>query len=287
MMWLSGYLWTRHAGILCFWTGSVVLGTVLLLAWAHVGWGLYRLWQAEWNQLRVQVFCRREALPAVRDLLQRSHAVTLVEFILPEEGWQDLQRTLSIAPMVGGDTILPAVCSAALRGSATLNHVVGLKEQLGRLEGVYEVALPTESLTRLAQWRLRGTVGWYAAGSTVGFLWLLSAIGVLRNYRRRVADYEVLIMFGVMPRRIRLPMVWGLLGCTILGLLGAGSGWMGLWNATRASSFWILPSPAEVLVGWGAQQTGIAVATWWAVLAVMVIVASSGRLLLSHKKKNC
>ncbi|MEN3027419.1 MAG: hypothetical protein ABDH31_06945 [Chlorobiota bacterium] len=277
MMRLLGHLWKRHAGLLSLWAGSVALGTVLLLLWIQVGWWLQHTWQKERERLRVQVICHPEVVPTVDRLLRRLPVVAAVEVITPEEGWRMLQSMLGIAPIASGDTLLPAICSAAISNSASVEELEELSEQLRSLHGVYEVAIPLEPLQRLATWYHWGQMGWYGVGGVVGLLWLLNAMAILRAVRRRARTYGVLLLLGVMPRQVQLPLLVGLWGGVLFGVLVGCTVWLGGWYL-QLNPLWASVPFGEIFAEGRWQWMVGTVGTWFGVVTGLALAASSRRL---------
>lgn len=283
---LLGHLWKRHAGLLSLWAGSVALGTMLLLLWIQVGWWLQRTWQEERERLRVQVICHREVVPTVNHLLQQLPVVAAVEIIAPEEGWRMLQSMLGIAPIASGDTLLPAVCSVAISNSASVEELEKLSEQLRSLHGVYEVAAPLEPLQRLVAWHHWGQMGWYSVGGVVGLLWLLNAVAILRAVRRRAKTYGVLLLLGVVPRQVQLPLLVGLWGGVFFGVLVGCMLWLGGWYA-RLSPLWVsVPFDEAFAEGQWQWAAGI-VGTWLGIVTGLALVANRRGLSEVQKGQNC
>ncbi|GBD07411.1 hypothetical protein HRbin21_01235 [bacterium HR21] len=259
------------------WSGAVALGTLGLAAWGWIGWGLWESWRSQWMQLRLQVFCRPESIPRARQLLEQSGLVATLTVISPEEGWRLVRHLLRVEETaLGSDTVLPAVLSVSLRERIPPQQLGRLYEQLWKVEGVHALDFPWHRFSELLWQRALMQVGWYGCGGGVGLLWLSFAWLVGRELRRRLAEYGVLVLLGIPPRRLRLPALLGTFSATGIGIGVAAGIAVTLWYGLQRNFAGYLPNLPDMVQA-GQKWLGSTAVGWVLLLAVLVSVALGGR----------
>lgn len=276
MVRLFGHFWKRHAGVLLLWSVVVGLGTLALAAWGWIGWGLQEQWRAQWRQLRLQVFCLEESTPRVVQFLKRSGLVEEITVVSPAEGWQLVHRILGMEGN-GADTLLPAVVSVSLRQRLLPERLGELYAQLQQVEGVSAVDFPWARFSDLLWQRALIQVGWYGCGGGVGLLWLASAGLVGRELRRRLEEYRVLVLLGISPWRLRLPMALGVFSAVGLGVSIAAGVAGGLWFWLQLNFSGHLSDPWSMVYA-EPVWLGIATVNWLFLLVLLPSIALGGRL---------
>ncbi len=246
------HLYRRCGRGLFLWSMTVAAGTAMLLLWGSLGWAAWQVWAQEWQHLRVQVFCDSEALSEVGALLHQAEFLANIQLISPEQGWRELQSLLDIPNLEGVDSLLPAVYTGQLKPDGDLSRIEHLERHVQQLRGVHAVVVPRERAEYLHRLRQLGMVGWYGLGGVMGLLWGVIAFCALGAFRRRVAEYGVLVLFGVMPWRLRASLLVATWIAAVVGI-GVGVGaYVGAWYGMEYA-IGSLPKAANLLPRLGAE----------------------------------
>jgi len=214
----------RHGGAVVVWSLWVGLGVLLAALW----WGIFlwqqESWRREWEKMRLQVFLKPEAESAVREVLRRFPAVREIEVISPAQGWEQLRQALGLPDWAGIDTLLPSVCSVRLHPTEweSLSHV---RQQLLQHDGVLGVEVPEESLRGLLRRGGLHRLIWGSVGAVLALVWLALFLASTLSLRRVLQQYEVLVLLGLSPGRLRGGLVTVLvffgLVATLVGVAAA------------------------------------------------------------------
>lgn len=258
------------------WVVVVATGTFMLILWGVLGWGAEQVWNQEWQRIRFSVFCDSAAVLDLQRLLRRAEFVAAWEVIPPEKGWQEVRSLLGIPDFSDVDTLLPVVCTVRFH-PASLEQIRWLQVQMEQLRGVSMVAWSEEQFQKLLTLRWIGTWGWYSIGAIVGILWAAIALVALWRVRRRVGDYRVLVLFGVMPWRLRFSALFVAWAAGLVGILLGVAGWWGMWEGVRFVTTGKLSAAGELVQWVGPYRVSLGGILWWAINILLATTAGGGK----------
>ncbi len=210
------------------WMNWAAISTVTVLLFLF-GISLQASWQLEGllnqfgSQLEISVFLKSGVQAATLEpMLQQMPHVTDVSSIPKEVAWENLVKEMGIADIRGATEQLngnPLVDEMKVKASGS-EHVVGLAQQIGQMQGVDEVLYVDEAVRRIAQ--LNRGLNWVS-------LWVVSiltltAIAVITTTIRLIVmarrrEIEVMQLVGATAAWIYLPFIFQGIAFGVVGAL--------------------------------------------------------------------
>ncbi len=210
------------------WMNWAAISTVTVLLFLF-GISLQASWQLEGllnqfgSQLEISVFLKSGVQAATLEpTLQQMPNVTDVSSIPKEVAWDNLVKEMGIADIRGATEQLngnPLVDEMKVKASGS-DHVVGLAQQIGQMQGVDEVLYVDEAVRRIAQ--LNRGLNWVSL--CVVSILTLKAIAVITTTIRLIVmarrrEIEVMQLVGATAAWIYLPFIFQGIAFGVVGAL--------------------------------------------------------------------